>query len=498
MHLDFKCLSSFVFINILLSIALTSNAQIKGSITDASDHQLIAGASVYINNTSYGTISDAKGQFELQNFPPPPFQLVISSVGYTSQTLDIKSQPATDLKIVLKHKRDALNEVVIIAPEKNGWELFGKDFIKDFIGYSSFAKDCEILNKEVLEFRYNKTNNILQVSAQKPLKIRNNATGYLITYWLDDFEKDYSKHKIFFKGYTQFEALQSKKDKVNAKWQQNRRSAYYGSIQHFMRSVYNNTVYQDSFEIRVLKRVKAKDYGRFVPFRTDTLFSLTDSFITDLTTHFLDLEQNEAPIWTTLMKNWSTDKNASMPVEIHSNRQDSVTGRRLVFKKNPRKHDEIWLQYYDVNYRPVDSQAIKMARARIKINGKDSLPANLPRNPNVLYQVLYKQPMPIDSFATRTQDSGVVMRFKDLLHITYLKEHEEPEYLENQFPKPTHPPGLQESIISIPDGGSIYISADGNYMDPYDLFIEKYWSYEKMDKLLPSDYKPDVPGLTKQ
>lgn len=472
----------------LFVLFTNAHAQITGIITDKTTNLPIAGASVFINNSTYGCKAGTDGHFELKNFPPPPFQLIISSVDYTTSTYNIKELPATDIKILLKPKVRDLNEVVILSPEKAGWAKYGVEFTKDFIGYSDFAKECVILNKEVLEFRYDITNNKLLINAQQPLKIRNKATGYLITYWLEDYEKDYSSHKTYFKGYTQFEDLPSNKNKTNERWKNNRQSAYQGSLQHFMRSVYNNTVYEDSFEIRVAKRVKEKEYGMFVPLKTDTLMQLNDSFISYLVTRFLNFEQNEIPIWSTLIMKWSKDKDAVMPVTINGKQEDSLISKKLIFKKNPQKHAEIWIQYYDINNKPIDSAAIKMAKAGIHISYNDST-KGLPKATNNLYLVVWKEKMPVDSFITRNPSgAGVVMKFKDQLQITYLKEKEELPYLKNQSPPNNYPPENQISMISIRNPIGIIILPDGNFYDPYNLLLEEYWSYEKMDKMLPLDY----------
>ena len=59
--------------------------------------------------------------------------------------------------------------------------------MEEFIGYSAYATDCKLINKDVLRFYWDQENMMLRVTADAPLKIENNATGYLITYWLEDF-----------------------------------------------------------------------------------------------------------------------------------------------------------------------------------------------------------------------------------------------------------------------------------------------------------------------
>src|SRR5690606_33731791 len=106
----------------------------------------------FINNTTYGCIGDSMGVFELKRFPSLPFSLTITAVGYESVLLPIKGDHFNQNLIVsLKAKVMNLKEVTVRNPEPNGWEQYGQRFKEEFIGYSQFADQCEILNKEVLE-----------------------------------------------------------------------------------------------------------------------------------------------------------------------------------------------------------------------------------------------------------------------------------------------------------------------------------------------------------
>ena len=63
--------------------------ELKGSIVDSTTKQPLAGASIYLKDKSRGVVSDSLGNFRLLINKDEPFDLVISFVGYTTQTLTI-------------------------------------------------------------------------------------------------------------------------------------------------------------------------------------------------------------------------------------------------------------------------------------------------------------------------------------------------------------------------------------------------------------------------
>jgi outer membrane receptor for ferrienterochelin and colicins len=73
---------------------------LRGYLSDAADGQALVGASVYLPGTSTGTSSDARGYFELP-LPQPKAQVVISMVGYRSDTLlaDARKTLRTSLQL---------------------------------------------------------------------------------------------------------------------------------------------------------------------------------------------------------------------------------------------------------------------------------------------------------------------------------------------------------------------------------------------------------------
>ncbi|KPM48315.1 TonB-dependent receptor domain-containing protein [Jiulongibacter sediminis] len=101
---------------LLLGVSSLSYAQtrISGTISDAGTKEPLIGVSVQVKNKIIGTITDIKGQFELNTSTPLPFELVISSIGYQTQEVQITSDNS-DITISLEEQAIQGQEVVVAA-----------------------------------------------------------------------------------------------------------------------------------------------------------------------------------------------------------------------------------------------------------------------------------------------------------------------------------------------------------------------------------------------
>ena len=103
----------FVFAN---GNQITGYGIISGTISTA-DGQPAAYVDVLIKNTGKGTITDAKGNFEIKKIKPGTYILIVSLLDYTESeiTVNIKENETTLINIPL-HRTDAqLKEVIVRA-----------------------------------------------------------------------------------------------------------------------------------------------------------------------------------------------------------------------------------------------------------------------------------------------------------------------------------------------------------------------------------------------
>jgi hypothetical protein len=216
--------------------------------------QPIPRASIFLSNTSVGTRADEEGKFTL-SIPHGRYDLIVSSVGYETSNQGIESEqlPAF-LTISLRLKPEEMETIVIEPYEKDGWANWGQFFTDNFLGMSALSRDCKLKNPEVLRFRHSKKNSRLDVIALDALVIENRALGYTISYQLESFNFDFKTRYLVYTGYPFFQSMNGGESRKK-KWERNRKDAYYGSMLHFMRSLFRNTLETEGFEVRALEKI---------------------------------------------------------------------------------------------------------------------------------------------------------------------------------------------------------------------------------------------------
>lgn len=497
----------------LLSFA-QRNTSIKGIVINAETNEPIAKASVFINNTTYGTICDEAGNFHLSQLPSGAIELTVTAIGFETQVVKADAHTGT-VSVGLLPKIFSLDAVAITPADKEGWTKYGTTFLESFIGYSDFAKQCKLLNKNALDFYFDKDTYILTVRAKEPLKITNEATGYNITYWLDDFTFDFITRKLYFRGNSQYENIATKKEKKKKKWNENRGSAYNGSLYHFMRSVYAGNVAAQGFQVRALLRAQEDESGMYFPKKTDTISFNNHEQLSAVAIDMLANKPDAGKAMSLLkqLKDWA-DSTGNQPLRIAGEpTEDTTIQREFRFKKIVADSANVVVQYFEYpkGMRPSLNDAENMSPKPKPLQGQISLPGQppMPLNDSTMkimgekimgkkgvpkksapLSILFTDIVPIDSFRSVDNSGKITMQFNNYLHITYVKELTEDPYYTRVAPFKNPGNELQESIINLTDKRPITITSLGNFYDSYSLMTELYWAYEKLDKMLPLDYEP--------
>lgn len=81
-------------IGLFLSIgsALAQSHKVTGKVTSGEDGEPIVGASILVEGTTIGTITDVDGKFVLNNVPEDAKNLQVSYIGMQSQLVKINRQ----------------------------------------------------------------------------------------------------------------------------------------------------------------------------------------------------------------------------------------------------------------------------------------------------------------------------------------------------------------------------------------------------------------------
>ena len=257
-------LASIVFLLSASSYSQPTYFYITGKVINADTKLPMQAASVFAQNTTLGTATDAEGYFKLM-LPNGGYDLVISFSGFATESKRISTVDADDKNIVieLKQKEKVLEDVAVVSTSevKDGLEKYGWFFIEQFIGKTDNSKNCIIKNKEALKFYFSKKRNRLKVLATEPIIIENNALGYNIKYDLDSFTYEYATQQSLYTGFPLFEEMVPISNEQKMQWEKLRKQAYKGSVLHFMRSIYQKKLKENDFEIQFIIKYSDKEMG---------------------------------------------------------------------------------------------------------------------------------------------------------------------------------------------------------------------------------------------
>lgn len=244
-------ISTVLFFVLIQSSALLAQT-ISGKVISQSDKTPMPFANVFLNNTQIGTTTAESGNFTLKNIPEGNYELIVSYIGYevASQTIRVEKENQP-IEIELIPKNTQLAEVVI--KEDKNWKINYDYFVENFIGKTSLASQCKIINPDVIYLKYDYDSLILKVRTDEFLIIENKALGYRIKYLLVSFRDDAQSKYQSTLGYTLFEELKGSK-RQNKKWEQEREKAYRGSFNHFCKALLDNSCFKEGFLVRKLKR----------------------------------------------------------------------------------------------------------------------------------------------------------------------------------------------------------------------------------------------------
>lgn len=245
----------FLLLLIKLSTVAQGNFTISGVVRD--DKETIPGAAIYLSGTKISTITNNEGKFSIGKLPAGNYDVLIQVVGYLPYSKSVTiSDKNIHIDATIKANAVTLQEVVIKPdPNRLAYLNLFKEF---FIGRTPNAKECKILNSEVLNIDYDKQARVLSVNSREFLIIENKALGYRIKYLLQNFEYDYRSRIVYFAGFPFFEEMKGSRSRIN-RWNKMRNTAYYGSSQHFFQSLYEGKTEADGFVLHKLATINNKN-----------------------------------------------------------------------------------------------------------------------------------------------------------------------------------------------------------------------------------------------
>jgi hypothetical protein len=265
-----------LLILLLLPAVLFCQYTITGKVVSEKDKPL-QHASVFISNSTSGTVTNDRGEFVLNNVPEGTIKLAVSYVGYKTLAITIPTAAVNKQYLIRLEPRDnVLDAVIVDSYDKNGWKNWGDVFIAAFIGTSGYAEQCAIKNKDALHFVYVESSRQLRVYASEPVLLENRSLGYRITVTLSDFTYNTENKDVDYQLYTLFEQMKGTTDEMD-EWKRNRANAYSLSFMHFMRALYADNLKNEGFEVRLLEKKKNVEKARIQNLYKEQFSRIKDS-----------------------------------------------------------------------------------------------------------------------------------------------------------------------------------------------------------------------------
>jgi len=249
----------FIFFITVQQLAVAQSFYIRGKVLDGETLAPLKNASVYVNNSTKGAITDDNGEFQIGPLQPGHYELVASYVGFEALLYAV-DLVTTNVRITfqLDKKEKQMREILILPGETRLRYL--KIFKDNLLGFTNAAQSCKIKNLKEVQFAAGSNKNEVIAYADTSLIIENPELGYIIHFTIIDFYYNRSTGLSYFFGYTRFEDM-NKEGEQKRKWKRRRNNTYEGSTQHFFHSLVKRKLSEEGFTVQQVseKSISAKD-----------------------------------------------------------------------------------------------------------------------------------------------------------------------------------------------------------------------------------------------
>jgi hypothetical protein len=242
-----------LFIGLWPFAVFAQSGVISGKVARLDTKTPLSKVSIFLSNSSYGTVSADDGTFTLSGIKPGQYDLIATSVGFEdfNQTVLVGKDPIK-VNIELLQKITELREVVISTSAD--WKKNYAMFEKEFIGVSPNAKKCRVDNPHTMNLVYHSTKQTLNAWSDDFLVVENRALGYRVKLLIKDFAMNKLESLTSWEAQLLFEQLHGTEEQIK-EWKKKREECYYGSPRHFFKSLSTGKMDEEGFVVYKLNRV---------------------------------------------------------------------------------------------------------------------------------------------------------------------------------------------------------------------------------------------------
>jgi len=223
---------------------------IEGIVVEELSGEPIPGANVYLESTTIGTSTSEDGTFSFATNLSGQSTIVISFIGYHKASYPIElsdTNTLSNLRFKLRPDRIEMDDVVI-SVDNSEWQENYEAFVNEFIGKNHLASETMIKNRWVLDFIRSPAGELF-ATASAPLIVENRGLGYRIDVEMNDFMWKMHSDTGLMLFDLQFSQLSPTASGEREKWELNRERAFRGSLAHFLKSLYEDRLSKNQFEV---------------------------------------------------------------------------------------------------------------------------------------------------------------------------------------------------------------------------------------------------------
>lgn len=234
------------------SLSLFAQA-ITGHVFDRETKKPVANANVYLENTSYYSVTDEKGYFHITISKPIDTRLIVSHLIYGKLIFNppFKELPET---IYLDEKMNELDEITVNSGKKGSkysWKRKITTFRRLFLGETYAGKSCRIINEGDLELVYDSESKIFSAKSKKPIIVENKYLGYKVQVELEDFRVQYMDNSLLDRSilYIDYYAIPLFVDlrPLHKPTEKRRKEVYEYGMGYLFRNLVNHTLKQTRY-----------------------------------------------------------------------------------------------------------------------------------------------------------------------------------------------------------------------------------------------------------
>lgn len=265
--------SRVLYFIILVCTSFITQAQVSGFVKDKATGKTLEGVEVFINNSSWRTLTKEDGSFLLEGIFPGFVDLVLYKKGYTIFKSSIRIQEDKLYKLNLTLTTDEKPKAPKVRRDAV-WSNNFQWFQQGLIGSNTSAW-CKIENIQSLQFE--RTDDALVAKSDDPLKVENLKLGFVMNVYLQHFEANTTSSK--YQTLISYQVKSSEDYNQQTEWERNRLKAYWGSPRHLFQTLTAGISGQEGFTFldAARNKIEAKELVSAGSFPGYSKITLKDS-----------------------------------------------------------------------------------------------------------------------------------------------------------------------------------------------------------------------------